>query len=190
MKNYSIGNFKTLSVILLCVILGMANLIHAETSQGVKSSKEEEAESTLTQIGQTAPSFSVRTLNGDLFDVGVNRGTVVVINFFATWCPPCNAEVPHLEKEVWQKFKNQKFRMIGIAREETAEKIAPFARKYQLSYPLAADPKREIYSRFALKFIPRTYVIDADGKIVFQSSNFSLKEFNRMVEVIEALLKH
>ena len=142
-----------------------------------------------TQVGQPMPSFTVFDLTGKKIDVGGMKGKVILVNFWATWCPPCLAEMPRLETEVWRNYKSADFVMIAIAREQTAREIIPFRKQYGFSFPMAADPHREVYKLFGNGGIPRSYVVGADGKILFQSVGYDAAEFDEMKEVIETELK-
>jgi len=170
---------KHFLVLLLCVLASLPSLARADS----------EADSTLTRVDDEAPAFEYTTLDGETTDLKSLRGKVVLVNFFATWCGPCMAEMPHLEKEVWQKFKDKNFAMVAIGREHENKELTDFPKKRQVTFPVAGDPKRRISSRYAKQHIPRNYVIGADGKIAFQSVGYSEPEFNRMVEVIRKELE-
>ena len=145
-------------------------------------------ETTLTVIGNPAPVFSVTTLDGEIFDLSEQRGTVVLVNFWATWCPPCREEIPHLEAEVWQRFKDRGLTMIAISREENEETVRPFVDANSMSFPVAIDPDRGIFGQYAESFIPRNIVIGKNGEVLFQSSGYDAEEFAQMIERIEQAL--
>ena len=144
-----------------------------------------ETDGSLTKIGQEAPAFECTAVDGKKVTLSELRGKVVVVNFFATWCLPCVAEMPHLEKEIWQKFKGEKFAMVGIGLEHKNKELASFQKKHKVTFPMAGDPKGDIYAKYAKEAIPRTYVIGADGKIAFQLVEYDAAEFAKMVGVIQ-----
>jgi peroxiredoxin len=142
-------------------------------------------ETLVVGVGDPAPGLELGTLDGEVFDLEMQHGKVVLLNFFATWCPPCREELPHLEERVWQRFKGDGFALLVIGRGEGEDVIRPFVEQYGYSLPFAADPDKAIYSLYASRFIPRNFVIGPDGTILFESQGFEPDEFERMIEVIE-----
>jgi peroxiredoxin len=164
--------------VLLCALA--LNLLAAEQT---------EYETTLTKVGQQVPEFGWVTLDGQKLDIKDLHGKVVLINFFATWCGPCMEEMPHLQKDVFQKIKDKNFVMVSIGREHNDAELKDFRKKREFTIPIAADPKRDIYGHFATQYIPRNYVIAADGKIAFQSVGYTEPEFKKMLDAIDKELK-
>lgn len=138
-----------------------------------------------TKVGDEVPAFSVTTLEGKEINIAALKGKVVFLNFWATWCPPCHAEMPRLQKEIWERHKGNNFEMIAIVREQTGEEIIECRQKYKYSFPMGADPKRKIYARFADAGIPRNYIIDPNGNIIYQSFGYSSGDFDEMVRVLD-----
>lgn len=141
-------------------------------------------EATLTAVGQLAPSFELTTLDGETFDLDAQHGKVVLVNFFATWCPPCRQELPHLENEVWHRFKDAPFSLLVVGRGESPEVLEEFLDKTGYSFPVASDPDRSAYGLYASQYIPRNVLIGPDGIILFQSNGYDENEFNEMVTLI------
>jgi len=168
--------------ILPVIVLILALVLMTACSR--KKDEPTPEETTLTEVGQMAPDITVSTLDGEAFSLSANRGKVVLVNWFATWCPPCIEEMPHLQAEVWERFGGEDFAMVSIAREETLQVVQPFVAKHGVTWPFALDPDRQAYAAYAEAFIPRNYVIDRDGKIIFQSQGFEKAEFGAMIDLI------
>ena len=147
-------------------------------------------ETTLVTVGQVAPDFTLLGMDGKPFHLAEQRGRVVLINWFATWCPPCRQEMPHLQSRVWERFAGPDFVMVSIAREETTEIVAPFIKKYETTWPFLTDPDRQAYARYAEAYIPRNHLIDRQGRIIFQSQGFEEPEFLEMIEAISQELEN
>lgn len=145
----------------------------------------------LTKVGERMPAFTVKEISGKTFSMAQERGKVVVVNFWATWCPPCRVEMPRLETEIWDKYKgNPNFVMVAIARQQTDAKIAAFKKEHpEFTYPLAFDPQRKVYAKFAAAGIPRSYVVGKDGKILFQSLGYEKGEVAKLDAAVQKALK-
>ena len=146
------------------------------------------AESTLVKVGDLAPAFSVTTTENEEIATEKLRGKIIVVNFFATWCGPCVTELPHLDKEVWQRFKDRGVKVVALGREHSGEEVGKFRAEKKLTLPMAGDPGRKIYAKYATQYIPRNFVIGPDGKVAFQSVGFSQEDFQKMIAAIEAEL--
>ncbi|HEX8376643.1 MAG TPA: TlpA disulfide reductase family protein [Pedobacter sp.] len=144
----------------------------------------------LTKIGDPAPSFKVEVDKGVYKDLKDYRGKLVMINFFATWCPPCAAELPRVQNDIWDKYKdNPKFALMVIGREEDWKKLDPFKAKHNYTFPILPDTDRQIFSKYATQAIPRNIIIDGDGKIVYQSIGYTEGEFKKMLILLAKKLK-
>ena len=111
--------------------------------------------------------FTLADLGGKSWTLKEERGKVVVLNFWATWCPPCRKEMPDLET-LYQQFKNQGLVILAIS-DEDAGKVKPFITQQKVTYPILLDPQRKVNELFQIEGIPKTFVYDRNGKLVAQS---------------------
>ena len=144
------------------------------------------------KVGDKAPNFTVELTSGKKIKLSDLKGKVVMLQFTASWCGVCRAEMPHIEKEIWQKHKdNADFALYGIDREEPKEKVEEYTAKVGTTYPMGLDHDGGIFNLYAKKNagITRNVIIDKDGKIVMLTRLFKIEEFSEMVQVIDSLLK-
>ena len=147
------------------------------------------AESSIVKEGQSTPNFKF-TINNESKSSADYKGKVILINFFATWCGPCMKEMPLLEKDVWNNLKDNKdFVLLSFGRNHSQEEMNKFIAAKSFTFPIIPDKYEAIYGLFANKFIPRNYLIDKNGKIVYTSVGFSIEEFDKLKEKINNLLK-
>lgn len=144
----------------------------------------------IVKVGDESPDFKMQLIDGNTITKKDLIGKVAVLQFTASWCSVCRKEMPHLEKEVWQKFKVKDFILIGVDRDEPLDVVQEFTKEIKVTYPMALDPGADIFALFAAREagVTRNIVIDQTGKIVFLTRLFEEKEFKAMIAKIDALL--
>jgi len=145
---------------------------------------------TLSKIGNNLPSFTTQSLSGKAFSSDELKGKVVLINFWATWCPPCKAELPLLQKNIYEKINNKNFVVLAISRGEATDTVKKFINKFNYTFPVYLDKDTKVYKLFASKYIPRNFVIGKDGKVKMATVGFNKKEFEKMIRLIEKELRN
>jgi len=141
-------------------------------------------------VGEQAPSFTVENKQGVKITTADLKGKVVLLNFFATWCPPCREELPRLQKELWETLGGQEdFTILVLAREEGWNKLDPFMENNKYTFPVFPDLNRKVFGLFAEQSIPRNVVLNKEGKIIYQSIGYSPEEFSELVKLIKKELK-
>jgi len=124
--------------------------------------------------------FTLKDLAGKTWTFSELRGKVVLVNFWATWCPPCRKEMPDLES-LYQRFGSQGLVVLGISDEEAA-KVEPFIHERKVSFPVLLDPGRKVNDLFVVEGIPKSFVYDREGKLVAQSIDMrTQKQFLEML---------
>jgi peroxiredoxin len=153
-----------------------------------RSARAEEADTSLVKVGDRVPAFTVTTTDGARFSMEDQKGKVVLVTFFATWCVPCMQEMPHLETDVWQKFKDRGLVLVAIGREHQIPELRKFKADRLFTMPIAADPDRAVFAKFAKEFIPRAFLVGADGKVAFASQGYDMDEFPALGRAVAAEL--
>ena len=144
----------------------------------------------IVSVGDEAPDLLLEYTDGQKIQLSDLRGSVVVLQFTASWCSVCIQEMPHLEKDVWQRFKDDGLKLIGVDKDEPIDVVRKFQKRVGTTYPIALDPGSKHFTKFAHKNsgVTRNIVIDRDGKIAFLTRLFDKVEFQQMIDVIERLM--
>ncbi len=144
----------------------------------------------IVKVGDDCPDFTLQMVDGTTISKKDLKGKIAVLQFTASWCSVCRKETPHLEKDVWQKYKNEDFILIGVDRDEPLDVVQKFTKEMKVTYPMALDPGANIFALFADREagVTRNIVLDKNGKIVFLTRLFEEKEFKAMTVKIDELL--
>jgi peroxiredoxin len=151
--------------------------------------QEDPSTTTLVKVGDPMPAFTATSLANQSLSSDELKGKVVLINFWATWCPPCRAELPLLQSNIVNRIKNKDFAVLCISRGEEAPVVKRFIDQNNYTFPVYLDSQTNTYKLFATRYIPRSFVVGKDGKIKWASTGFRKEEFEDMVKLIEAELK-
>jgi len=153
-------------------------------------SQEDSTRGYRVKVGEQAPKLDFSLLDGTLINNKNLKGKVVVLQFTASWCSVCIKEMPHLESQVWQQFKNEDFILIGIDLKEERKKVEKFIKNTQVTYPFTIDKDGSLFESFTLPNagVTRNIVLDKTGKIIFLSRLYDEKEFEEMVHLIDSEL--
>jgi peroxiredoxin len=142
-----------------------------------------------TQVGDIAPDFTYNVNDSTKAKLSDYKGKVVMLTFFATWCPPCKRELPFIQHQIWDIYKdNPNFSLLIFGRGNKRTEIEKFKASTNLTLPLFPDANQNIYYLYAYEIIPRTYIIDKTGKVVYKAEGFNEIEFQKMLEILEKLL--
>ncbi|MGM9760433.1 MAG: TlpA family protein disulfide reductase [Parabacteroides sp.] len=152
--------------------------------------KAQDANADIVKVGDTMPAFTIVSDDGNKTASSVYQGKVILVNFFATWCPPCQKELASVQKELWPKYKDNKdFVLLVIGREHSDADLKVYNEKKGFTFPLYPDKNRSIFGAFAKNLIPRSYLIDKSGKIIYASKGYTDEEFAELMQAIEGALK-
>ena len=171
------------------VLAAFLMLAIAPAAVQAQSQDDEIAKTTIVKKGDKAPDFTVEMIDGSKIQLSKLKGKVVLINFWATWCPPCREELKYVQKQLIDHFKGKDFVFLPISRGEKKEVVEAFRKKMNYTFPMGLDPKQEIYKLYASNYIPRNFLVGKDGKIIYLSVGYTPEEFAEMIKTIEAALK-
>lgn len=164
----------------------------ADLASGYAQEPTPDAVGYIVKVGDVAPDFEMILTDGNKMKLSDLRGKVVMLQFTASWCGVCRKEMPFIEKDIWQKHKdNASFALYGIDRDEPLEKVKAFVGQTKVTYPMGLDPGADIFAKYAERNagITRNVLIGKDGRIVLMTRLYNEEEFASLCKKIDELLK-
>ena len=162
----------------------------AATLTSQPDTSQELMDATLVKVGDKAPDFKVDMFDGERVRLSDLRGKVVLVTFWATWCPPCREELRYAQTDLIDRFKDKPFVFLPISRGEDYSTVAAFRKRMGYTFPMGLDTDRFVYSKFATNGIPRNFLIDAEGRVTALTIGFDKAEFAELVKAIDKLLSN
>jgi peroxiredoxin len=113
---------------------------------------------------KAAEEFTLPTPGGGTFKLSEHRGKVVMVNFWATWCPPCLEEMPAMER-LYRQHKDAGFTLVAVSVDADPKKVTPFVTEHKLTFPIGLDPKMGLANGYAVRALPSSFIVGRDGNL-------------------------
>lgn len=172
------------------VILGTAVcLMGAVSSLGSAAAPDVRsvAERRVVKLGEPAPNFHLRDLNGQAVALSDLRGKVVLLNFWATWCGPCRVEMPAMEK-LYRAFSRNDFEILAVSTDAQGASITrPFQQENQLTFPILHDADYRVGLTYGARSLPMTFMVDRQGIVrhqIFGARDWGAPEAHQLVQML------
>ena len=164
------------AVALACAI--MISVVNAEESPLLTPMPEQPA----------APIFDLAGPGGERYNLEDMRGKPIIVNFWATWCPPCRAEMPSLQR-AWEQVKNEDILVVAINVGEDADTIGRFTEEVKMEFPLPMDLDSKMTQRWPMNGLPTTFVVDPEGRLVYRAQGEREWDDPALLDLVRALKK-
>lgn len=186
-KRGSTASLVVMLLILVALVVAIIMWPTEATAVAHRSSvvQDDIAQTTLINAGDKAPDFTVEMMDGSKIKLSSLRGKVVLINFWATWCPPCRQEMSHLQEGVIDHFAGRDLVVLPISRGEERATVEAFLKRMNYTFPVGLDKSQAIYRQYASNYVPRSVVVGKDGKVVYVAVGYDetiAKEVNAAIE--------
>jgi len=187
------ANNRTLWIlILLLVIVAALMILLPDGAQALGRTPQKElrlSEYDKVAEGDLAPDFTLPMYGGGEVTLSELRGKVVLLDFWATWCPPCMQELSVVQEKVIDRFAGEEFVFLPVSRGDTEEQIAATREKRGFAFPMAMDRDQRVFGLYAQKGIPHNYLIDREGRIVKIELGYTPEDFDKLIELIDKTIK-
>ena len=193
------GSALILSLLLVVLLAITAYIIitlpseEAQAAEGsvatlVEDEPDDLAETTLINAGDIAPDFTVEMLDGSKVTLSELQGKPTLLIFWATWCPPCRLELSKLQEHIIDRY-GDKINVLPISRGEERAKVEEYISKMGYTFAVGLDGDQSIYRKYATNYIPRCFVIDAKGKVLYSGVGYDEAIAKEVEQNIEKALR-
>lgn len=159
------GVWKTRAVVVVALLAVPGGLLFLER-YGLRSQSTATEVATAANQAVVVPDFSLVDAEGNLQRLSTVRGRIALVNFGATWCPPCRAEMSFLEG-LYQRYKDRGLEVLAVSSDtQGAQAVLPFLTQHRLSFPVLLDPSGEVTRLYGVASLPTTYIVDREGRLV------------------------
>lgn len=174
------------STILLSVLLSTVLIAGCGRERSAGARSRAAGASGTPEVGAVMPAYSAKLIGGGKFDIEEQKGKVTLLNIWATWCPPCRAEIPDLQK-LHDRYASRGFNVVGVSvdADGAEQEVRDFVRDQAMRYPVAFDPKGELADMFEASAIPTSVLVDREGKVLWIETgiiSFDDPEINQLIE--------
>ena len=175
-----------LIVIAVAIVLWPVDVTASHSSYPTQ--QDDIAATTLINVGDVAPDFTVEMLDGKKITLSEQRGKVVLISFWATWCPPCRLELSHMQADVIERFAGKDLVVLPISRGEERAKVEAYINKMGYTFPIGLDIDQSIYRKYASNYIPRSILVGRDGVVEYVGVGYDEQIAKELDAAIETAL--
>ncbi|WP_087974288.1 redoxin domain-containing protein [Oceanobacillus rekensis] len=176
---------KGISIVIILGMLGWAifDFIGSSEDDSISGGENasDAADKTGLAIGDIAPDFELETSEGETVRLSDYRGKRVLVNFWATWCPPCRAEIPDMQK----LYDNKDVAILAVNMAETPDTVTEFVKEYEMTFPVPMDAESEVIDTYQVQAYPTSYMIDSNGRI--QYMRLGAMNYDLMVQELEKM---
>jgi peroxiredoxin len=126
-------------------------------------------------------------IDGQIHRLSDYRGRVILVNFWATWCPPCREEMPAMQR-AWEELRDERFVILAVNVGENADQIFTFTGNYDVDFPLLMDRDSSVIRDWPIKGLPTSYVIDPEGRVAYRAIGGRAWDAPRVIGQLRALM--
>lgn len=179
-------------LIVICIVFAYFYLSYRE--EKMQREREVEYERLYPSLGiqrvdppEEAEDFTLKTLKGETVSLKDYRGRLIFLNFWATWCGPCRAEMPSMQR-LWEEFKEEDFVILAINIQEESKLVSSFMNERGLSFPVLLDEKGKVARTYGIRGIPTTFFLNPEGEIIGKAVGARDWDSEESFELIRELL--